>query len=452
MNIKWIEEALNRSAAWGFEAFEVYSEEGSHFSVKVFEGELDTFSLSSSAGVSVRGIHSGKIGYAFTEILETEEDLETLLQNCKDNALINESEIDPVLYQPSADTVYPEVAQTPSTLSEVAPAEKVEALIALEKEMKSCYPLISKVSYNLYSEGKGRVTVKNTLGLNLSHESDVAYAVFAPIVQQGEETRNEHSFGLMRHFDRSLLRQVAHEAAEGSMAMLGAKPVASGLYRTALRRDAAVSLFEAMVSIFSAEAVEKGLSALKGKLGEAIAAECLSLVEVPHLKDGPASAPFDSEGVPTQQKRVVDQGVLTTYFHNLRTAAKSGVAPTGNGFRGSYKSSVGIAPTNLIIEPGPWSAHGLLNNLGDGILITAFDGLHSGLNSISGDFSLSARGFRIENGKLGAPITQITAAGNFFELLKSVRAVADDLRFESVSGSSAFGSPMLDVGELAISG
>lgn len=452
MKTFWMEEALRRASAYGFEALEVYSESGSHFSVKVFEGEIDTFNLASSAGVSVRGIHGGKMGYAFTEILETEADLVTLLNSCRVNAALNESELEPVLYRPSANTSYAVVEKTPSTFFDVEPAEKTRALIELEAEIMTQFPLISKVSYNLYSEGRGQVAIRNTLGLDLLHESDLAYSVFAPIVRQGEETRNEHKFALMRHFDRDLLRSVAVEAAEASVAMLGAASVASGEYRTALRYDAAVSLFEAMVSIFSAEAVEKGLSALKGKLGEQIASNCLSIIENPHLKDGPASAPFDSEGVPTQLKRVVDQGILTTYFHNLRTAAKSGVAPTGNGFRGSYKSSVGIAPTNFYIEPGQVSADGLLNDIGDGLLITAFDGLHAGLNAISGDFSLSARGFRIEGGRIGAPVTQITAAGNFFELLKGIRAAADDLKFESVGGNSAFGAPTLDVGVLSISG
>lgn len=452
MKKKWMEEALRRASDYGFEALEVYAESGSHFSVKVFEGDIDTFNLATSAGVSVRGIADGKMGYAFTEILETEADLETLLKSCRDNAAINESELEPVLYRPSAETSYKEVERTPSTFFETSPAEKTKALIDLESEMLERFPLISKINYNLYSEGRGRVEIRNTLGLDLAYESDLAYTVFAPIVRQGEETRNEHKFGLMRHFDPELLRSVAVEAAEASAAMLGAATVPSGEYRAALRYDAAVSLFEAMVSIFSAEAVEKGLSALKGKLGERIASDCLSIVENPHLKDGPASAPFDSEGVPTQLKRVVDQGVLTTFFHNLRTAAKSGVAATGNGFRGSYKSSVGIAPTNFYIEPGQVSADGLIQGIGTGLLITAFDGLHAGLNAISGDFSLSARGFKIEDGKVGGPVTQITAAGNFFELLKGIQAVANDLKFESVGGNSAFGAPTLNVGVLSISG
>jgi PmbA protein len=444
--------ALERSKDYGFEAFEVYSESGKNFSVKVFEGDIDTFNLSSGAGVSVRGILNGKMGYGFTEILETERDLEILMKQCHDNAAINESDIEPVLYRPSAEVTYPIVEMTTATFFEIEPAVKTAALIDLEKKMRQRYPEIDRVNYNLYSEGKSQVRIQNTLGLDLAYESDVAYAIFAPIVKRGEETRNEHQFAFMRHFEPALLEKVAVEATEASIAMLGAATLPSGDYRTALRYDAAVSLFEAMVSVFSAEAVEKGLSALKNKQGQAIASDALTVVENPHLKDGPASVPFDSEGVPTRLKSVIDRGVLTTFLHNLRTAAKAGVEPTGNGFRGSYKSSVGIAPTNFYVAPGTISADGLLKNIGDGLLITALDGLHSGLNAISGDFSLSARGFRIQNGAMGAPVTQITVAGNFFELLRSIVAVADDLKFESVGGNSAFGAPTMDVGILAISG
>jgi PmbA protein len=452
MKPELLQEVLQRSKAFGFEALEVYFETGDLFNVRVFKGEIDTFNLSSGSGVSLRGIYNGKMGYAFTEILETDADLIALLNACRDNALINESDLMPCLYVPNPEEQPAQIDITPATFFDIEPAVKVQALMDLERNLMARFPEIDRVSYNLYSEGKSRVHILNTFGLRAEFESDLAYTLFGPIVKRGDELRNEYKFGTMRSFDLQKLEQVATEAAVASIAMLGAKTIPSGTYRTALRYDAAVSLIEAMVSIFSAEAVEKGLSAFKNKLNEMVASDAVSFLENPHLKDGPASTPFDSEGVPTRVKRVIDHGVLTTYLHNLRTAKKAGTEPTGNGFKASYKSNVGIAPTNFYVEPGAISADGLLNDIGDGLLITALDGLHSGLNAISGDFSLSARGFRIEQGRIGSPVTQITVAGNYFEMLNAVRAVADDLKFESVGGNSAFGAPTMDVGTLSVSG
>lgn len=452
MNHQLFDIALQESKTFGFESLELYFESGEQFNVRVFNRDIDTFNLSSGAGVSVRGIFNGKMGYAFTEILETQEDLQALLTACRSNAIINESALEALLYEPSASDQKIVIEKTSATFFEVEPSLKIKALIQLENQLMAKYPEIDRINYNVYSEGKSLVKIRNTFGLDVMYESDMAYVLFGPIVKRGEETRNEFEFGTMRNFDYNTLESVAIKATEASISMLGAHAISSGLYRTALRYDAAVSLIEAMSSVFSAEAVEKGLSALKGKLGQVIASDLISFIENPHLKDGLASTPFDSEGVPTRKKRIVDHGVLTTYLHNLRTAKKNGVEPTGNGFKASYKSSVGIAPTNFYVEPGEMTPETLFYDMGEGLLITALDGLHSGLNAISGDFSLSARGYKIEKGYLSTPVTQITVAGNYFEMLKAVRAVANDLKFESVGGNSAFGAPTLDVGVLSISG
>ncbi|MGL6100882.1 MAG: metallopeptidase TldD-related protein, partial [Fusobacteriaceae bacterium] len=159
------------------------------------------------------------------------------------------------------------------------------------------------------------------------------------------------------------------------------------------------------------------------------------------------SASFDAEGVPTKPKNLIENGILKTYLYNLKTAKKDGVESTGNAAKGGYKGTMGISSFNLYLEKGDESFETLLNRIENGILITGFSGLHSGLNSISGDFSLATEGFLIKNGKVEKPLNQITAAGNFFDLLNNIECIGDDLKFNL----SGVGSPSLIVKNISIS-
>jgi PmbA protein len=100
------------------------------------------------------------------------------------------------------------------------------------------------------------------------------------------------------------------------------------------------------------------------------------------------------------------------------------------------------------VEKGVKSFDEMLVDCNSGVLITELAGLHSGLNSISGDFSLSAEGYEVKDGKRGCAVTQITIAGNFFELLKNIEAIGSDLKF----GTSGVGSPSILVKEIAVAG
>ena len=108
---------------------------------------------------------------------------------------------------------------------------------------------------------------------------------------------------------------------------------------------------------------------------------------------------------------------------------------------------MGISTFNLYLENGKTSFEDLLGKLDNGILITGFSGLHSGLNSISGDFSLATEGFLVENGKITKSLNQITAAGNFFELLKDIECIGNDLKFNL----SSVGSPSILVKNISVS-
>jgi len=235
---------------------------------------------------------------------------------------------------------------------------------------------------------------------------------------------------------------------EEALFMLTAAPVPSGNYRAIIHAKCMPDLLGVFSGVFSAEAAQKGMSLLMGKEGEMIASEVVTLMDDPLLPGGLESAPFDAEGVATRTKAVIENGKLTTLLHNLKTAKKAGVKTTGNAAKAGYAGAVNVSPSNFYIKPGEKTLEEMMQDMGDGLVITEVSGLHSGANPISGDFSLIAQGYTVKDGKKDAAVEQITVAGNFYQLLKNIRVVGNDLCFPG----SAVGSPSVDVGEIAVAG
>ncbi len=244
---------------------------------------------------------------------------------------------------------------------------------------------------------------------------------------------------------------IAREAVQMAAADVGSASMPSGAMPVVFSPEAARTLLSTFAEVFSAEECQRGFSLLAGKEGEKIAAPCVTIWDDPSDGLGLAGRPFDGEGVPTQKKAVIQDGVLTTLLYNLKTAHKAGKTSTGNASRPSHLSTVGTAPTNFYIAPGGFAPEELYAKAGDGVRIDELQGAHAGANPISGDFSLSAKGMRIRGGKLAEPVTQITVSGNFYRMLESVQAVGKDLKF-GVPGASAFGTPSLLVERLDIAG
>jgi PmbA protein len=284
-------------------------------------------------------------------------------------------------------------------------------------------------------------------GLRIEHHG----CYLAPVAKENGEVSN--SFKLFLTADPAKCdvdKMIAEAVSEATDGLHWDKP-ASGAYPVILRWDAMASILWRFSGVFSADSAQKGMSLLKGREGEKIAADCVTIVDDPHRAEAAGSMPFDGEGVPTYKKEIVKSGVLETLMHNMMTANKQGVKTTANASRASYASPVGVSPSNFYIAPGEKDLDGLMKEMGDGLLIANVQGLHSGANEISGDFSLSARGYLVKDGARAGAVRQITVAGNFYQLLKDIALVGSDLRFDSASNSN-FASPSVLVRSLSVAG
>ena len=443
-----IDKIFQKGRETGLNDMEVYYSEGSSLSLKVFQKDLDGYSLSESEGLSLRGVYKGKMGYSYTEKVD-ETSIDQLVRDAAENALIIDSEDEEYIFEGSKE--YKKVDSFNQALSNVGEEQKINFVKSLEEEAFRLDKRIASVEVCIYGDGYGETIMSNTKGLFLRDKSNIAYTYIAVVAKDGEDIKTGMAYRTGNDFNAFNAQDIAREAVDEALALLGARSVKSGDYNVIIRNSAAADLLEAFTGIFSAEAVQKNLSLLKGKLNEKIASDKFTLIDDPYMEGGLASKSFDGEGVACKYKKVVDKGVLKTYLYNLKTAKKDGVDTTGNASKGSYKSSIGISPSNFFVEKGERTLDEMIADIDKGILITELQGLHSGLNSVSGDFSLAALGFLIQDGKISRPVEQITMAGNYFDMLKNIEETGSDLKF-GMPGEAYIGSPSLRIKKLSIAG
>ncbi|HAS73809.1 MAG TPA: TldD/PmbA family protein [Clostridiales bacterium UBA8960] len=448
MDANFVSRLFERGTDKGFSEQEIYYVKNQNTEISVYEGQLDKYNLSENAGLSYRGILDGKLGYAYTEILD-EDAINMLVDEAYDNAKIIEVTDQVFLHDGSGD--YEKIAQAGKDESSTPIAEKIAFMFEIEKRIRAFDPRVKSISRNSYSEAVSERWIKNTKGLDVSDKVNYCFAFFMPVVEENQDTRSGLGYDISNDFTKLSMDKIVKESVEEALKMLGAKSMKSQKCPVIFKNVVFAELFSEYMGLYSADRVHKDLSGLKGKLNQKIASPLLTLVDNPLLEMGLSTSSFDAEGVATYEKPIIEQGILRTYFHNLKTAYKDGIASTGNASKASYKGTVGIAPSNLILTPGEQPLQRLIETVENGVYIVSLQGLHAGIDSISGDFSLQCYGYVIENGQLTRPVSQITVAGNYFEMLHDVEMIADDLRF-SILASDYIGSASVKIKSLSISG
>jgi PmbA protein len=439
------EELFKEAKNSGFEECEVYYSDTESLSLNIYEGQVEKYKLNNAFGLSFRGKINNKMGYSYTEILDKEA-IKTLITNAREAALAIENDDIQFIYE--GDKEYKDIDCYKKELEDIKPDELISLALEMEKECKKqCNKVVNFEGCGI-GYGKYVYRIINSKGLNLKSERNSLTAYVVPIIEENGEKQDGMGYVIAKKVEDINPNDLAKQGLEEALSKIGGKSIPSGKYKIIINNEAMVSLLGTFSGIFNAEQAQKGLSLLKGKEGEIIASDIVTLVDDPHLKDGLGTTSFDDEGVATYKKEVITKGKLNTLLHNLKTAYKAGVKSTGNGFKSSYASTVGISTSNFYINPGEKPFEELCDYVKDGVIITEFAGLHSGANSVTGDFSLAAKGFMIEDGKKSFPVEQITVAGNFFTLLKDIEEIGSDLKFPM----SSIGSPSVCIKELSVAG
>ena len=427
--------------------YELYYSESAETQTEIFKTEVKGFNTSSRLGVCLKCLVNGKMGYASTENL-SEEEAVSLVERALDNATSIESEEQAFIHT-KGDTyavLEKEEAKLPTA------AELIDFSMALQNQLYATDNRVVDGTQAYAGFVESRSALYNSSGLDLEDSAAFAFTYGMAVVAENGEMYDgmEVSSG---KFDSFNVEKIAKEAVKDAVETIGAEPVESGKYPVVFSNKVMASMLSTYASVFSAEAAQKGLSLLKDKEGEQIAADIVTLTDDPMRADALVKATFDDEGVATYKKNVIEGGKFVTLLHNLKTAAVAGVKTTGNGSKASYASNVSIRPYSFFINPVKGTLEDLFAEAGNGVYITSVEGMHAGANPITGDFSLAASGFRIEDGKKTTPVKSITVSGNFFTLLKEIASVGEDLKFNPFAlSASRCGSPSVLVKEMTIAG
>lgn len=440
--------AINAGKEEGFEEVEAFYNQNTQLELGVFESALDRFSKSSIKGIGIRGIKSGKTGFAYTENIDKDSVKETV-EAAFENMLNISSKDETEFSRPGG--TYTTVLLDNSSFGSVSIKEKIKKLFDAEKYALSLSDRIHKISHLIYGETESYDMLTNSYSLHLSQKRNYGYFYINAVIKDGDKFRSAFAFQVVKDFGEIDMNRIADEAINEALSKTGAVSMPSGEYTVVFKNRMFAKLLDAFFPVFSAERVQKGLSKLKDQLGAKIGSDILTITDDPFHDMGMMNSAFDGEGTAAKKKDVIKDGVLMTYLYNIKTAKKDGAVSTGNAGRNSYKSGISTAPYNFYIDPGDVSYDEAIKKIDDGILITDLAGLHSGINPVSCDFSLPAQGFKITNGAVAEPVSDITVSGNFLEILKNLKCIYDDLLFD-IPSSGHFGSPSVEIDGISIAG
>jgi PmbA protein len=438
--------AVEAALAAGASDAEAWAEESTSRRIRVYGGEVESLSDAGGRGVGVRAFAGARSGYAYGTDL-SEDGLEEVARGAREAAEVADEDEHAGL--PDEFGVAEVDGLASPELADWATERKVDLALEIERAARA-HDGITQVENAVYSDAEGSVALVNSRGFSASYSATQAWAYASAFAGEGADLMTGLGVGLGRDPDALDPEAIGDEAAERALALMGARRPESRRCPVVLDAFVAASFLGFIGSMLSAEAVQRGRSLFAGREGDEVADPALALADDGTHPEGPASAPFDGEGSPTRRTPLIEGGRLLGFLYDARTARKAKTGTTGNAGRGSYRSPPTVGTTNLVVEPGVDDLAGLIRTAGDGLYVTDVAGLHSGVNPVSGTFSVGASGRLIEDGELTTPVRELTIASDLVSMLRGVRSVGSEGRWVPFGGS--VNAPPLVIGEMSVSG
>lgn len=438
----YIKSFYEAAGAYGVDHLSFHVERCACRATDVREGKLEKLELADSCRLFIEGAAEGFAGGVFVEDFQPGL-IEEHLQSLRENAL--------ACGRPYAPRVLTPIPEPEDSLQGFPPLDVLTERLREAEEAAKAVDSRIEVQNCGFFEREGTVTLSDGQGTHMTDLIGGGQFFIELTAREGEMVQlGGRSLDLPRG-QLTDLTAVARKAAEAAAARLNAASCPTEHTKVVLDSYVVCELLDAFAPAFFGRNVQKHMSVLEGRLGRQVAGENITLEENPAMPGGLRPRRFDDEGVPTCRKTLLDRGVLRTYLLDRRSAAQSGLASGGNGFRTSFSEEISPGYTNLILRPGDKSLPELLAEMRDGLFITNVSGVFAGAHPTTGEFSLIARGFRVRDGLRREAVSQITIAGDFFELLGGVRGVGRDcLWMRGAHGCVC--TPELFVDALAVSG
>jgi len=432
-----------KAGSKGAEQCDCYIEKGQELVIKVRNGEVESIERAGFAGLGLRLIIRGSLGFGFTTDL-TPKVIEDLVERSLDFA--RTSTPDP--YAGIAEYSPPDEADleiSDPTIRQTPLEEKTGMALACEQAAYDSDDRIKHTYGASYSDQSGTVVLARLGSDPISYDSTRVDMTCIPVAEQGGERRMGIWYCSERFLsDLEPAAAIGRMAAQRAVAMLGARGVSTQKASVVFDPRTGCELVEEIFDSLDGENVLRGMSFMKDRLGEQVGSEQASFVDDGKIPRRVGSRPFDAEGIPTGRTLALEKGLVKAYFYDARTARKAGMSSTGNARRG-FNSTPHIAANSFYLIPGRASKDEVISSVKKGVMITSLLGF--GVNITTGDYSRGAEGLWIEDGRISHPVDGITIAGNMADMLKGIVAVASDLRF-----FGRMGSPTFVIDEMTIAG
>ena len=427
------------------EQVEAYCARSTSTTVRAYGGEVESLTSATSAGIGVRVVVGGRQGFASAGSLDPDVLAETLAE-ARDNAAFGEVDEDNGLAEPDGvpapdlDLFRPGVAATSTEA-------KVDLALALERAVLGGDPRVRSVRTAVYGDGAGEAALASTTGLRAAGASTSCSLAVQALAGDGDETQTGYVVGVGREPADLDLDAVAAEAVDRSTRLLGARQPASQHLTVVLEPSVTAAFLGIVGGTLNGEAVLKGRSLFGDRVGEAIASPALRLVDDPTDARSLGADLHDGEGLACRPTVLVDAGVLRGFLHNTWSARKAGTVSTASAVRG-YSSTPGVGAHALALQPGDLTPEEVLAAVGEGFLVQEVTGLHSGVNPVSGDFSVGAAGLMVRGGAPAEPVREATIASTLQRMLLDVVAVGSDLDWRP----GGTGAVTLAIADVSLSG
>jgi PmbA protein len=437
---------VERARKRGARQAEAFVQVGRDSGCRVRDGSIEDLTQSTSKGVGLRVIANDRLGFAYTSDFEAGS-----LDAFVDRALRLAEAAAPNKLNglPTRADLKSRVEVGGLFDQAVAslPADwKVKTSLEIERAAKAYDPRVTAFDSVGAGDHVSEVYVASSEGLTDGYQGTYVYMYAVPVATDSAGGLQTSYWVDYKRFLSELdsPEAIGREAARRAVRMLGAKKVKSRKVPVVFEPLMAASFVGSVAGAASGDAIYKKSSIFASRLGKAVAARTVTIVDDGLLERGLGSSPFDGEGVATRRTPVVEDGVLKAFLYDSFTARKAKAKTTGNASRG-YSSLPHIGFNNLYLEPGEASPEALIRDVKDGFYVTAM--LGHGANIVTGEYSRGANGLWIENGELTVPVQEVTVAGNLLGMLQGVDGIASDLTFRG-----AVGAPTLRFAELTVSG
>jgi PmbA protein len=425
----------------GADDCEVLVRDGSELTAKVRLGEAELVQEAGSRALGLRVLRGGRRALTYTSDLRPE----ALAALCAETVTLAElAEPDEFSAPPDPGLLaktYPDLDLYDPAVAEVDAAWALRQAIAGERAAQGFDPRVTNSEGATWSRVLGATAFATSGGFVGGYRGSYASLTVEPLCDDltdpaAPKKRNGYWWTASRFLaELEAPEAVGREAARRTVATLGSRKVATQECPIVFDPEVARALVGTVFSVANGASFWRKSSYLVGREGQSIASPLVTIVDDPLIPRAPGSRPFDGDGLATRKNVVVEGGILRTVMCDVYSGKKLGRASTGSAGRG-IGGNPGPTTSNLIMAAGSMTRDALLRSTSRGLYVTSLMGF--GFNPVTGDFSRGAQGFWIENGELTFPVSEVTIAANFDEILHRIDAVADDLTLRSATAAPTF--------------